>query len=966
MSRNDSESKSGKNSNKGSKSAGSTARNEKSGKTSMKSASNTQKKKSSAGKNGSKARPESTAMHWRREICGFIFLLLMILSIAGLFDSNALFVRWFSLLCRGLVGYGYYILPLMLLISAVILIAHHSRPVMARVICALLVPVTAGAMIHLLICSISFSAGLSAIAELYQYGVAMKAGGVLAGGLALLLQFTTGRIPGIIITLVATFLLFVYPLNMTLFTIIRAIRERPRPESETGHAKSVSDEPVDTAKLIVDHVARKQIDRVQRKAEQKAERRSASDFDIPVDDPLPVSQGTNSALVPDMYNCDYSGNYDNPDSLTAVIRPAEDENLLEDIPQASHVSHRKRADVSSRNVVQFPVQQKSADQNYVRTEQLPVVQLPVTNFTLEDSKDFLPENMEPVCESADSQSAEPPAVSEQLTEAAAVLAADNKKVHPDEARQAAVEVAFEISSAASEQQTVYSPPPLELLSDAGREAKLDNTEEILANSERLRDTLDSFNIDATLKNVICGPSVTRYELELDRGVKLSKLTNLADDIALALGASGVRIAAIPDRVSIVGIEVPNRSVRTVPLREVIDSAAFRQHQSDICFAVGLDISSNCIVSDIARLPHLLIAGTTGSGKSVCTNSLIISLLYKSSPEDVRLIMVDPKMVELGIYNGIPHLLIPVVTDPKKAAGALQWAVTEMMRRYRLMSEAGVRDLESYNRLAAADPNLQKMPKIVVVIDELADLMLVAAKEVEESICRVAQMGRASGMHLIIATQRPSADVITGLMKANIPSRIAFAVASQLESRIILDASGAEKLVGKGDMLYAPLGGGKPRRVQGCFITDREVQAVVDYIKGRSAENYSADVIEQIENHTIETENKGGNTAASSESIQNGDELFPAAVDVILETGQASVSMLQRRLKLGYARAARIVDEMEDRGIVGPFEGSKPRQLLITREQWEAMQNGGNSSTDSSLPEDERSPLQMDQLQEEDS
>lgn len=383
--------------------------------------------------------------------------------------------------------------------------------------------------------------------------------------------------------------------------------------------------------------------------------------------------------------------------------------------------------------------------------------------------------------------------------------------------------------------------------------------------------------------------------------------------------------------------MPNKIVNTVYAREVIDSPAFRSSKSKISFAVGKDISGNCIVGDIAKLPHMLIAGTTGSGKSVCMNTLIVSLLYKAKPDEVRLIMVDPKMVELGVYNGIPQLLIPVVTDPKKAAGALQWTVTEMMRRYRLMSEEGVRDLDSYNKAIAGDPERQKLPQIVVVIDELADLMLVAAKEVEESICRIAQMGRASGIHLVIATQRPSADVITGLMKANIPSRIAFAVSSAMESRIILDTPGAEKLVGKGDMLFAPLGQGKPKRVQGCFISDEEVQAVVNAVKAQSQSDYSAEVMEQIERRAEQSGKP--DSGAAAQDTGEGDELLPAAVDVILETGQASVSFLQRRLKLGYARAARIVDEMEERGIIGPYEGAKPRQLLITREQWEQMQNG---------------------------
>ena len=526
-----------------------------------------------------------------------------------------------------------------------------------------------------------------------------------------------------------------------------------------------------------------------------------------------------------------------------------------------------------------------------------------------------------------------------------------QKVKTEEAKASAVEIAQEIIEQKETEAPSYVFPTLDLLSppDASR---LDGTQEMRENASRLDETLKSFNIDAHIVNVTRGPSITRYELELDRGVKLSKITGLADDIALSLGASGVRISAIPDKISVVGIEVPNRLVSTVFAREVIGSDAFYRAKSPLSFAVGKDIGGTSIVGDIAKLPHLLIAGTTGSGKSVCMNSLIISLLYKASPEEVKLIMIDPKMVELGVYNGIPHLLIPVVTDPKKAAGSLQWAVTEMMRRYRMMADAGVRNLTEYNKLAAVSDEYDAMPQLVVVIDELADLMLVAAKDVEEAICRVAQMGRASGIHLIVATQRPSADVITGLMKANIPSRIAFAVASAMESRIILDTVGAEKLVGKGDMLYSPLGEGKPKRVQGCFITDEEVQRVVAFIKSQQlgvSESEQKKILEQIDRKA-----EGGREPESPDGAPmptEGDELLPAAVEVVMESGMASVSMLQRRLKLGYARAARIVDEMEDKGIVGPFEGSKPRQLLITREQWQAMQNGEQLTMDEPVPEE---------------
>ena len=529
-----------------------------------------------------------------------------------------------------------------------------------------------------------------------------------------------------------------------------------------------------------------------------------------------------------------------------------------------------------------------------------------------------------------------------------------EKVTSKDAQDSALQVAKEIEQAIAAEKPAYCFPPIDLLKFPGG-ASADGTAEMRENSRRLNETLASFKIEAHIINVTRGPSVTRYEVELEKGVRLSKLTTAADDIALSLGAAGVRIAAVPGKISVVGIEVPNKAVTTVSLREVIDSQEFIKAKSKSSFAVGKDIGGSCIVGNIARLPHMLIAGTTGSGKSVCMNSIIISLLYKASPDDVKLIMVDPKMVELGIYNGIPHLLIPVVTDPKKAAGSLQWAVSEMMRRYKAMSDAGVRDLESYNSIVETQEDAgAKLPQVVVIIDELADLMLVAAKEVEESICRIAQMGRAAGIHLIIATQRPSADVITGLMKANIPSRIAFAVASAMESRIILDTQGAEKLVGKGDMLYAPIGNGKPKRVQGCFVSDSEVEAVASYVKSNFVTNYDQQVIDEIERKAAQT----GNKTATSDPEPNteelgGDEMLPAAVDVILETGQASVSMLQRRLKLGYARAARIVDEMEEKGIVGPFQGSKPRAILITKDQWDVMRSGQSSQMDfDDLQEDE--------------
>ena len=502
----------------------------------------------------------------------------------------------------------------------------------------------------------------------------------------------------------------------------------------------------------------------------------------------------------------------------------------------------------------------------------------------------------------------------------------------------------------------YQFPPLSLLR-AGGAINSDYRDEVMLNRERLENALRSFGISSAIVGVIRGPTVTRYDIELEQGVKLSRVTNLAGDLALALGVVNVRIAPIPDKISTVGIEVPNKLVSTVYLRDILDTPKFANAKSKISFALGKDISGEGIIGNIAKLPHLLIAGTTGSGKSVCMNSLILSLLFKARPDEVKLIMIDPKMVELGIYNGIPHLFVPVVTDPKKAAGALQWATVEMLKRYRLFSEANVRDIESYNRVCT-EKGEAILPQVVIVIDELADLMMVAAKEVEESICRVAQMGRAAGMHLVIATQRPSADVITGLMKANVPSRIAFAVSSAMESRIILDQAGAEKLVGMGDMLYSPIGVGKPVRIQGAFVSDEEREAVVQFIK----ENAEAgETNSEIEKYMTAAETSGaadsGKSAAEESPAGDYDEMLPQAVEAVLEAKSCSVSMLQRRVKLGYSRAARIVDQMEELGIVGPYEGAKPRSVTIDRAGWQELMaqlgiSGGAGSVPIPEPDDE--------------
>ncbi len=482
----------------------------------------------------------------------------------------------------------------------------------------------------------------------------------------------------------------------------------------------------------------------------------------------------------------------------------------------------------------------------------------------------------------------------------------------------------------------YQYPPIELFEKSPEESDPTAQDELKANAQKLVDTLESFGVRTRVLDISRGPAVTRYEVQPMAGVKISRITSLADDIALNLAVADVRMEApIPGKPA-VGIEVPNHKRQPVYIRSVFESQSFLRMTSPLGIALGKDIAGVAQVADLCKMPHLLIAGSTGSGKSVCVNSIIMSLVFRSSPEDVKLLLIDPKVVELAEYNGIPHLLMPVVTEPKKAAGALGSAVQEMERRYRLFAENNVRDIKSFNKLAAERPDLEKMPYIAIIIDELADLMMVVGKDVEDSICRIAQKARAAGMHLIVATQRPSVDVITGLIKANIPSRIAFAVSSQVDSRTILDGAGAEKLLGQGDMLFMPVGAPKPTRIQGTFVRDEEISRVLDFIKSSATVQYDEAMIEAMEKHAIQ-DGKKGSSGADSDEDSDSDPMFKQAVEVVIDAGQASTSLLQRRCKLGYARAARIMDEMEQKGVIGPYEGAKPRAVLISRQQWLEMQ-----------------------------
>lgn len=502
-------------------------------------------------------------------------------------------------------------------------------------------------------------------------------------------------------------------------------------------------------------------------------------------------------------------------------------------------------------------------------------------------------------------------------ESAADVVEQKPKIEKREIEREALNIDITMGSGEQNYEYVYPSPEL-LHKNVNGVGKSGDKKELLVSANKLQDTLASFGVEAKVVQVTKGPSVTRFELQPHVGVKVSKIVNLADDIALNLAASGVRIEApIPGKAA-VGIEVPNKELSAVFFREVIESEEFTESKKNLAFALGKDIGGNCVVGDLTKMPHLLIAGATGSGKSVCINTLLMSMLYKYSPNDVKLLLIDPKVVELNIYNGIPHLLIPVVTDPKKAAGALNWAVNEMTRRYKLFADNNVRNIEGYNEFAERGVIEEKLPWIVIIIDELADLMMVCANEVEEYIGRLAQMARAAGMHLVIATQRPSVDVITGVIKANIPSRISFAVSSQIDSRTILDSSGAEKLLGKGDMLYYPVGESKPIRIQGAFVSEEEVERVVNFVRsGIEKHEYKKEIIEEIEN----------NAAKGGKNSDDCDELLDEAIKIVFETGQASTSLLQRRLKIGYNRAARIIDEMEAEGIISGKNGSKPRQVI---------------------------------------
>ena len=824
-----------------------------------------------------------------RVLLGLILLALGIILLISYFSTDGKFVAFFADIFKGLLGRGFWLTVPALLFAGGLLLLRRKEPVTLRVSATLLLPLLLGALTELLARPAGLEGlGLQALAEkLYVTGKRLESGGALGGllGEGLDSAFSIyGAFPLLLVGFLLLAVLAVRGRLSGLFTGMKQAaaehREELRQRREQEQEEEEEEEPEEPVQRV-----------------KTPERRSAAKTRRPsytVDLPLGAEEEELSLKGP---------------SASFIPTPPERD------PAAKRATVRRKTESAPKvETFRFPEDEPSPFEEQPESRRkLPVSPVPKTPKVPAAPVAMTAEIKDPP--------GDPP---------------KPKRMGKKELEKETQAVAAEISNA--EDKPVYEFPPLELLrSSTG--GKVDARDEIQLNGERLQGALNSFGINAAIVGVTHGPTVTRYDIELEQGVKLSRVTNLAGDLALALGVVNVRIAPIPDKISTVGIEVPNKIVSTVYLREIIESPRFQSAKSKLSFALGKDIGGDCIVGNIAKLPHMLIAGTTGSGKSVCMNSLSLSLLYKARPDEVRLIMIDPKMVELGVYNGIPHLYVPVVTDPKKAAGALQWSVVEMLKRYRLFSEIGVRDLESYNKHAQVAGE-DTLPQVVIVIDELADLMLVASKEVEESICRVAQMGRAAGMHLVIATQRPSADVITGLMKANIPSRIAFAVSSAMESRIILDQGGAEKLVGMGDMLFSPVGSGKPTRIQGAFVSDEEREEVIQFIKDSAGEVQKNSEIEEFMNKATEdkTAAEGAKGAKDEGSSASGyDEMLPQAVEAVIEAGSCSVSMLQRRVKLGYSRAARIVDQMEELGVVGPYEGAKPRAVTMDRAGWHDLQ-----------------------------
>ncbi len=827
-----------------------------------------QQKSKIAPKRKKKNEPIQIEYSLPRPAWGIIYGVLGVFSLLIVFGLDGALLNLIRSFIGSLIGYGLYIVPIILFSLCAMLIKNRKGPIRLRASAVALFPVFLSSIIHCLLNSSILSSD-AVFSTLAKTGSDIKSGGLIAGGLSYLFSWAFSSIGGFLlclILLIADLMIIFRITPQSIYDALRPIEYEYDDDEERMKYE---------APAVLPNVHELAANQKAKREAKKSAKRAA--FDIALDDEEPI--------------------FTLPQNKNEPIKDFAQDEFISETSENILNNTNNGSDDPFDDILSLLHNKPDEKTEVISDEPMPIDEKNMSKAELKRHEQM-----------------------EQAKMAAQIDANQNAPI------------------------PVYSYPQLDLLNPPKKSTNNNYQAELTEYSHRLVDTLQSFNIEAQIVGIVRGPTVTRFEVTIPPGTKFSRITGLSDDIALALGAMSVRIAPIPEKVAI-GIEVPNKTNTMVPIYEVLDSDAFKNSKSKVSFCVGKDITGAPVVGNIGKMPHLLIAGTTGSGKSVCVNSMLISLLYKSTPEEVRLIMIDPKMVELGNYNGIPHLLIPVVTDPKKAAGALNWAVGEMERRYKVFADNQVRKLEDFNELmqkkrkqaeqeGTTSDGFQPLPEIVIVIDELADLMMVAAKEVETSICRIAQKARAAGMYLIVATQRPSADVITGIMKANIPSRIAFAVASQIESRIILDTTGAEKLIGKGDMLYAPLGEGKPQRIQGCFISNDEIENVIEFIKSTGCAEYNEEILEHIEKSAEASEN--GSSGGGGSLSGDEDEMLMEAIEIVVDCGQASVSMLQRRLKLGYARAARIVDQMEERGIVGPFEGSKPRQILISKDDWKEM------------------------------
>lgn len=949
-----------------------------------------------------------------------VFIFLGIFSSFGYFElgENGKIIQSLYTLFKGLFGWGFFVAPPLLILAGILLVIRYDRPYAIWRSSALLgiVPVFGGIM-HLIT-----SAKTQSSAS-WASGISLDTGGLFSGNLAaLLVKLLSGAGAWILLVLGGLFLL-AGALNVDIKGIFTDYHAGAPERAERREAIKAERAEIRQAERSAryDEKQIQMIDRrreaeetARRTAEERKQKEEAAKLGL-----RPRSSDTAATTSSGKRAYDQFADKAPGETKAGAITPIE--TLREPRPDSGTAAAPAASADNDLQKRSFENLQQAAAQRQALIQQggIPGRSNPNNQAqsnaaaALEELPTFIKDETAEEHPFAPTAEEEPPVQPENESSAEVAFSGEDEPTAPTPSRHVDVRVrpvspssqvdlkvaqsSYNRAQAEAEEHAgainrrsnkneplpefvpntetdclSYQFPDIGLLHPAEKPMNLDAASEARAASGRLEEAFRSFGVNLTVANYTRGPNVTRYEAEIEAGTKLSKLTNLEDDIALALGSSGVRIAAVPNKAATVGIEVPNNSVSTVYLREIIESDNFKNAKSRLTFALGKSIAGEAEVGNISKLPHLLIAGTTGSGKSVCLNSLILSLLYKATPDEVKFIMIDPKMVEFKIYNGIPHLMSPVVTDPKKAAGALQWAVVEMMKRYRFFSDENTRDLDSYNqlmaeRIAQGDTEAKILPRVVIIIDELADLMMVAAKEVEDSICRIAQMGRAAGMHLVVATQSPRADVITGLIKANIPSRCALKVSSSLESRIILDSGGgAEKLIGNGDMLYSPTGSNKPKRIQGTWVSDEEREEVINYLKDMMAQNgaeveYDESITEAM-NQAAEGKGSGksdsgdsGNSAGdSSNPFADYDDMLPSAVDVALDAGQISVSMLQRRLKLGYARAARIVDQMEELGIIGPYEGAKPRPVLLSRMQWQEMQMIQGTAPIESLPAEEAS------------